>query len=53
MSALQNQFEKEEKRREKIKVAEDLDENKSKPNVKVTSSGLQYLVMKRVVELHQ
>ena len=49
MSALQKSIrERGKKEGEKnLKVAEDfLDENKSKPNVKVTPSGLQYLVMK-------
>ena len=48
MSALQKSIrERGKKEGEKnLKVAEDfLDENKSKPNVKVTPSGLQYLVM--------
>ena len=49
MSALQKSIrERGKKEGEKnLKVAEDfLDENKSKSNVKVTPSGLQYLVMK-------
>ena len=49
MSALQKSIrERGKKEGEKnLKVAEDfLEENKSKPNVKVTPSGLQYLVMK-------
>jgi len=49
MSALQKSIRERGKKEGEInlKVAEDfLDENKSKPNVKVTPSGLQYLVMK-------
>ena len=49
MSALQKSIRERGKKEGEInlKIAEDfLDENKSKPNVKVTPSGLQYLVMK-------
>ena len=49
MSALQKSIRERGKKEGEInlKIAEDfLNENKSKPNVKVTPSGLQYLVMK-------
>ena len=49
MSALQKSIRErgKEEGEKNLKVAEDfLDENKSKPNVKVTPSGLQYLVIK-------